>query len=133
MPTAHVEHDSFNYQLYYHTVRLNEMSSDSLVPETKVLAIASHVGMQPPCHPCVAKADTSRLYMGESTCWPAGSNFCQAQLKVVLMRRRYVGNTMAAFVMQVLGCEVAALNTVQFSMTPIVNNLCERMAFLHSS
>lgn len=28
---------------------------------------------------------------------------------------RYVGNTMAAFVMQVLGYEVAALNTVQFS------------------
>lgn len=27
----------------------------------------------------------------------------------------YVGNTMAAFVMQVLGYEVAALNTVQFS------------------
>lgn len=73
MPTAHVEHDSFNYQLYYHTVRLNEMSSDSLVPETKVLAIASHVV------------------------------------------HGYVGNTMAAFVMQVLGCEVAALNTVQFS------------------
>ncbi|KAG0650967.1 pyridoxal kinase [Hyphodiscus hymeniophilus] len=28
---------------------------------------------------------------------------------------RYVGNTMAGFVMQSLGCEVAALNTVQFS------------------
>lgn len=28
---------------------------------------------------------------------------------------RYVGNTMAVFVMQSLGCEVAALNTVQFS------------------
>ncbi|MCJ1425090.1 putative pyridoxal kinase [Sticta canariensis] len=49
------------------------MSSDSLVPETNVLAIASHVV------------------------------------------HGYVGNTMAAFVMQVLGCEVAALNTVQFS------------------
>lgn len=30
----------------------------------------------------------------------------------------YVGNTMAAFVMQSMGCEVAALNTVQFSMYP---------------
>lgn len=30
---------------------------------------------------------------------------------------RYVGNTMATFVMQSLGCEVAALNTVQFSMS----------------
>jgi len=27
----------------------------------------------------------------------------------------YVGNTMATFVMQTLGCEVAAINTVQFS------------------
>ncbi|EFW15272.1 pyridoxine kinase [Coccidioides posadasii str. Silveira] len=48
------------------------MSSD-LVPETRVLAIASHV-----------------VY-------------------------GYVGNTMATFVMQSLGCEVAALNTVNFS------------------
>lgn len=30
--------------------------------------------------------------------------------------KRYVGNTMATFVMQALGCEVAALNTVHFSM-----------------
>lgn len=29
--------------------------------------------------------------------------------------RRNVGNTMAAFVMQSLGCDVAALNTVQYS------------------
>ena len=28
----------------------------------------------------------------------------------------YVGNTMAAFVMQAMGCEVSAINTVQFSM-----------------
>ena len=33
-----------------------------------------------------------------------------------LTNRRYVGNTMAALVMQTLGCDVAALNTVQFSM-----------------
>ena len=32
-----------------------------------------------------------------------------------LNTRRYVGNTMAGFVMQSLGCEVAAMNTVQFS------------------
>ncbi|MCJ1227424.1 putative pyridoxal kinase [Toensbergia leucococca] len=49
------------------------MSTDPPVPETRVLAIASHV-----------------VY-------------------------GYVGNTMAAFVMQSLGCEVAALNTVHFS------------------
>ncbi|EEH34563.2 pyridoxine kinase [Paracoccidioides lutzii Pb01] len=30
-------------------------------------------------------------------------------------RNRYVGNTMATFVMQSLGCEVAAINTVHFS------------------
>lgn len=47
--------------------------SDFPVPETRVLAVASHV-----------------VY-------------------------GYVGNTMATFVMQSLGCEVAALNTVQFS------------------
>jgi hypothetical protein len=28
---------------------------------------------------------------------------------------RYVGNTMASFVMQSLGCEVSAINTVNFS------------------
>ncbi|RDL36742.1 putative pyridoxal kinase [Venustampulla echinocandica] len=51
------------------------MSADDSfpIPETKVLAIASHV-----------------VY-------------------------GYVGNTMATFVMQSLGCEVAALNTVEFS------------------
>ncbi|KAJ5325391.1 Phosphomethylpyrimidine kinase type-1 [Penicillium brevicompactum] len=47
--------------------------SDQLVPETRVLAVASHV-----------------VY-------------------------GHVGNTMATFVMQSLGCEVAALNTVHFS------------------
>ncbi|KAF4267045.1 hypothetical protein CNMCM8812_002434 [Aspergillus fumigatus] len=49
------------------------MSSDSLVPETRVLAIASHV-----------------VY-------------------------GYVGNKIATLVMQLLGCDVAALNTVHFS------------------
>ena len=33
---------------------------------------------------------------------------------------RYVGNTMAALVMQSLGCDVAALNTVQFSETFLI-------------
>ncbi|KAK2798437.1 putative pyridoxal kinase [Onygenales sp. PD_10] len=49
------------------------MSTDSLVPETRVLAIASHVAYG------------------------------------------FVGNTMATFVMQSLGCDVAAINTVHFS------------------
>ncbi|KAL1988104.1 hypothetical protein VTN96DRAFT_1135 [Rasamsonia emersonii] len=50
-----------------------DCEQQSLVPETKVLAIASHVSYG------------------------------------------YVGNTMATFVMQSLGCEVAAINTVHFS------------------
>ncbi|KAJ5278641.1 hypothetical protein N7478_004013 [Penicillium angulare] len=53
--------------------------SDLLVPETRVLAVASHV--------VYGKAD----------------------------RYSHVGNTMAEFVMQSLGCDVAALNTVHFS------------------
>ncbi|KAI4092098.1 MAG: hypothetical protein LQ339_007994 [Xanthoria mediterranea] len=54
------------------------MSAEPLVPETKVLAIASHVRTLWRWHPAI-------------------------------------GNTMAAFVMQTLGCEVAALNTVHYS------------------
>lgn len=50
------------------------MSANLLVPQTRVLAIASHV-----------------VY-------------------------GHVGNSMAVFVMQALGCEVAALNTVHYSM-----------------
>ncbi|KAI9813060.1 MAG: putative pyridoxal kinase [Pycnora praestabilis] len=61
----------------FRAAKLPIMSTDDLnelpVPETRVLAIASHV-----------------VY-------------------------GYVGNTMAAFVMQAMGCEVAALNTVHFS------------------
>ncbi|KAF1814024.1 putative pyridoxal kinase [Eremomyces bilateralis CBS 781.70] len=49
------------------------MSALTLVPETKVLAIASHVTYG------------------------------------------YVGNTMATFVLQLLGCEVSAINTVHYS------------------
>lgn len=63
----------------------------SLVPETKVLAIASHV-CPPPPQPYYTHTHT--------------------HYQVVY---GYVGNTMAAFVMQSLGCDVAALNTVHFS------------------
>ncbi len=35
--------------------------------------------------------------------------------RLLLTDRRHVGNTMAVFVMQTLGCDVAALNTVHFS------------------
>ena len=36
-----------------------------------------------------------------------------------LTRYSYVGNTMAALVMQTLGCDVAALNTVHFSKSQL--------------
>jgi len=49
------------------------MASDTLIPDTRVLAIASHVV------------------------------------------HGYVGNKMATFVMQSLGCDVSAINTVHYS------------------
>ncbi|KAF7536501.1 hypothetical protein G7054_g4476 [Neopestalotiopsis clavispora] len=52
------------------------MSAEPPVPETSVLAVASHV---------------------------------------VSGRRRHVGNKIAVFVLQSMGCDVSALNTVQFS------------------
>jgi len=33
------------------------------------------------------------------------------------MLRSYVGNTMAGFCMQTLGCEVSAIHTVNYSMS----------------
>lgn len=39
-----------------------------------------------------------------------------ASPKQSLIEYRYVGNKMAALVMQTMGCDVATLNTVQFSM-----------------
>ncbi|KNG83873.1 pyridoxine kinase [Aspergillus nomiae NRRL 13137] len=59
------------------------MSTVSLVPETRVLAIASHV-----------------------------SHFVKCGHDPHIS---YVGNKMATLVMQLLGCDVAALNTVHFS------------------
>ena len=61
--------------------------------------------------------------------WPSNADFgCLGRLRVSrgcsrrkrghgrsLTLRRHVGNTMASFVMQYLGCEVSGLNTVQFS------------------
>lgn len=51
--------------------------------------------------------------MGESLIWTTNN---AAIFKRSLTEYRYVGNKMAAFVMQTMGCDVAALNTVQFSM-----------------
>lgn len=36
-------------------------------------------------------------------------------VRLVLNGSRYVGNTMATFCMQTLGCEVSAINTVNYS------------------
>ena len=47
---------------------------------------------------------------------PASDCHHQRKLRQFSDTFRYVGNTMAAFVMQSLGCEVAALHTVHFSM-----------------
>ncbi|KAG7151590.1 Pyridoxal kinase like protein [Verticillium longisporum] len=59
--------------LTFHSASLDCMASELPVPETRVLAVASHV---------------------------VSGN---------------VGNKIAVFTLQSLGCEVAALNTVQFS------------------
>ncbi|KXX77468.1 Pyridoxal kinase [Madurella mycetomatis] len=64
------------------------MSEGPPVPETRVLAVASHV----------PKSLEPRLYAANTIPVP-----------------RYVGNKIAVFSMQSLGCDVAALNTVQFS------------------
>ncbi|KAI9784173.1 MAG: putative pyridoxal kinase [Geoglossum umbratile] len=72
------------------------------VPETRVLAIASHVGAVTPA----SQTNTSGILRDAQA---NEALFCG---QVVY---GYVGNTMAVFVMQALGCEVAALNTVQYS------------------
>lgn len=59
----------------------------------------------------------SRLHMGELHA-PQGSFFeLWSGVVAGLTLCSYVGNTMAVLVMQTLGCEVAALNTVHFSMS----------------
>lgn len=64
--------------------------------------------------PAVHTADTSH----QGCLWvsPRCTISQSAGPKQSLTEYRYVGNKMAAFVMQTLGCDVAALNTVQFSM-----------------
>ena len=55
-----------------------------------------------------------RWYMGETKLHSWRS---------ILSLSSYVGNTMATFVMQSLGCEVAALNTVQFSASSLPSSI----------
>ena len=91
------------------------------IPETKVLTIASHVGLVD----LVSRADMTDIQR-QGCLWVSiliESYEGAERLHPVLLKSieyltipRHVGNTMAAFVMQALGCEVAALNTVQFSM-----------------
>jgi pyridoxine kinase len=90
--------------------------SDSLVPETRVLAVASHVSYTP---------NTSYvdqiINISPGCLWVCYLCLCGViqssddNLQTDIFSS-HVGNTMATFVMQSLGCEVAALNTVNFSM-----------------
>lgn len=43
---------------------------------------------------------------------------CPSGAKLPNIQTSYVGNKIAVFVLQALGCDVAALNTVQFSLFP---------------
>ena len=109
---------------------------DPLVPETKVLAIASHVGTVDACTSSngltlnVARSSTGMLACVISSLQIPPSHgvntphvvedpsSCRGHSSDQLFLARHVGNTMAAFVMQSLGCDVSALNTVQFSKHP---------------
>ncbi|KAL8943130.1 MAG: hypothetical protein Q9216_001260 [Gyalolechia sp. 2 TL-2023] len=89
------------------------MSGDLLVPETKVLAVASHVGTQTPCFASGHSSQVmSRLSTGECYEYDSVTMMLGRAFSLWL---RHVGNSMAVFVMQALGCEVAALNTVHYS------------------
>ncbi|KAJ6789820.1 hypothetical protein PWT90_04511 [Aphanocladium album] len=86
------------------------MSAAPIVPPTRVLAVASHVSTQHHTQ-CIAASDKSaRLFLGK---------LCSLHGKALwfqrLTFRSYVGNKVAVFVLQSLGCDTAALNTVQFS------------------
>ena len=91
------------------------MSSLYPIPETSVLAIASHVGI--PHIKNLKAALTDHSLQGRL--WVSRPIARQSEVSIRLrLRVRYVGNTMATFVMQSLGCDVAALNTVHFSTEP---------------
>ncbi|KAJ5688588.1 Phosphomethylpyrimidine kinase type-1 [Penicillium macrosclerotiorum] len=73
--------------------------SDSLVPETRVLAVASQV--------------VYGYVIAGAFVW---SHAMTCKLTLSFPRSlSHVGNSMATFTMQSLGCDVAALNTVHFS------------------
>jgi pyridoxine kinase len=96
------------------------MADDYPVPETRVLAVASHV-RNPALEQSVfqlKRLPTSRSYLGLS--WPAPVT---ARALFSLSLTRNVGNKIAVFVLQSLGLDVCALNTVQFSeeMPPILH------------
>lgn len=82
---------------------------DQLVPETRVLAVASHVSAKPRLLRASTNVTTGRLRVGSPI---INSTYRDLPL---ISTCSHVGNTMATFVMQSLGCEVAALNTVHFS------------------
>lgn len=100
----------------------------SLVPETKVLAVASHVCATIPVvtveQLCFDQLipDLSRSLMGWLRPMDADDadddGMVRARhllIRILWWAHRFVGNTMATFVMQSLGCDVSAINTVHFS------------------
>jgi hypothetical protein len=82
-----------------------------LVPDTRVLAIASHVRV------------TSRATVEPLLTIPTGSPRVSlawsASIRNGLCDWSYVGNKMATFVMQSMGCDVSAINTVNYSKPPV--------------
>lgn len=84
------------------------MASELPVPETRVLAVASHVSLLPSVTPRGTIINKAPGCLGVS---PASSEPWPPRL----ILPRNVGNKIAVFTLQSLGCEVAALNTVQFS------------------
>ena len=86
-------------------------SPDAGFPETQILAIASHVRF------VLFRNSHANETLMEITGRLRVSLMplhCKSQPPLTL--NSYVGNTMAVFVMQAMGCEVSAINTVQFSM-----------------
>jgi pyridoxine kinase len=83
------------------------MASDTLVPDTRVLAIASHVRFTR-----IRQIKGLHLTCDRSS---TGEPFSICDIALTEFGLRYVGNKMATFVMQTMGCDVSAINTVHYS------------------
>jgi len=92
---------------------LQKMSLEPPIPETRVLAVASHVR---PFRHIITIPHTNTKPQVVYGSAPPLTKEPKPRHPFRLTSNRYVGNTMATFIMQALGCEVSALNTVQLSM-----------------